>query len=83
MNPSDIATILTAAAPIVASIASSVSANNKSEESQKGGTSEKSVNVTINNHFYTNSEQDAIRAATQIQNQVVSSVVPYGRRYEL
>lgn len=74
MNPSDIATILTAAAPIVASIASGISAN-KPEDSQKTVAPEKTVNVTINNHFYTNSEADAIKAANQISNQAVGCLV--------
>lgn len=73
MSPSDIAAILTAVAPIATSVCNTITANNKSVESPNV-VPEKTVNVTINNHFYTNSEADALQAANQIQNQVVNSV---------
>lgn len=83
MNPSDIATILTAAAPIVASIASGISANNKSEEPQRV-IPERTVNVTINNHFYGDKpELEAKKVADQIQNQVVSTINGSDTRYNI
>ena len=83
MNPGDIVSILTAAAPIVASIASGVNANNNRPAETQRGNTERTINVTINNNFYT-SESDAYRTASQIQNQVVGSIYDsVSRRYDL
>ena len=78
IRSTDITKILTAAAPIVASI---VAICNKSENNDRKDKSEPSV--IINNTFYTNSEQDAYRAAKIIKEQVANSAYYSETRYML
>ena len=79
-TPIDIVKVLTAAAPIVASVASMVNAN-KSENIKKEENKEPKINVTINNNFYTNSEKEAVVAATQVQKQVIDGTSATNTRY--
>ena len=72
-TPFDIVKILTAAAPIVASI---TSMSNKSETNNKPSTE-----VTINNNFYVNSEKDATKIANTINDQLLESIKSSGTRY--
>lgn len=80
MTPLDIVNVLTAAAPIVATVAS---ATKKSENIERKDKEEKTINVTINNNFYTNSESQAMEAASKVQEQVISSLNSSGPRYML
>lgn len=84
INPGDIATILSAAAPIVASITNGVSTSivNKSDLN-KNNNQEKTVNITINNHFHTKTESESVLAASELQNKIVETAVktPDNTRY--
>ena len=79
IKPVDLATVLTAAAPIVASL---VTMANKSENSDKKE-KEKPISVTINNTFYTNSERDAEIVAEKIHQQMTRGVYYSDNRYML
>ena len=78
MAPLDIIQVLTAAAPIAASVASIVSGD-KSERIET--CSRPSINVTINNNFYISSKEEALSAANRIQDQAIDSVINSGSRY--
>lgn len=81
MSPLDIVKVLTAAAPIAASVASM--ANNKSETIERKEPSiTNNISVTINNNFYTSSEKDAKLLASQMQNDLISTISS-GTRYML
>ena len=74
-TPIDIVKVLTAAAPIVASLASMATNTEKEKEKEKKGKdAEPNISVTINNTFYTNSEKDAEMAASKICNQLIRGV---------
>ena len=81
MTPFDIVSVLTAAAPIAASLASIANKNSSEEEKKNKENSSKPVNVTINNHFYTNSEEEAKVAASKIQDQLIECIVSSKNRY--
>lgn len=81
IKPTDIAKILTAAAPIVASLVAMTSKSEKEENKDKEKT--EPINVTINNNFYTKSEKDAEIAAEKIRQQVVNGVSYSQTRYTL
>ena len=69
IKSSDIAKVLTAAAPIVASIVA-IATKTEVEDKKEKEKKEEPVSVTINNTFYTTSEDDAKRAAKIIQEQI-------------
>ena len=81
-TPFDIVKVLTAAAPIVASVTSMVNGN-KPENIKREDNKEPKINVTIYNNFYTNSEKEAVSAATQVQKQVVEGISATNTRYLL
>ena len=81
IRPVDLAKVLTAAAPIVASIAAIA---NKSESIDKNEKErEKPISVTINNTFYTNSQRDAEMVAEKINEQLTKGVYYSDIRYKL
>lgn len=85
--PVNIIDVLTAAAPIVASVANIATSNKKSDTNQ-GIIPEKqqpntTININITNHFYTNSNQDSIKVAKTVEDQVKNSVIESGIRYLL
>ena len=74
-TPIDIVKVLTAAAPIVASLASLANKSENTEKEKKVVKDEEpKVCVTINNVFYTNSEKDAELAASKVCNQLIRGV---------
>ena len=83
MTPADIVKVLSAAAPIAASVASLA---NKSEpvtvERKETPTITNNISVTVNNHFFTNSEKDAMCFASQMQNELIGTISS-GTRYML
>ena len=79
IKPVDLATVLTAAAPIVASIAAIASKSENTNKKEK----EKPISVTINNTFYTNSEREAEIAAEKINEQLTRGVYYSDIRYKL
>ena len=72
MTPADIAKVLAAAAPIAASVASMAKKSEVVERREPSVTN--NVSITITNNFYTNSEKDAMRLASQMQNQMFSGL---------
>ena len=81
MMPVNIVDVLTAAAPIVATLATV--ANKKSENNNGKDSPKTNVSVTINNNFYTKSQEEAVAAASTIQKQMVDSFSSSGNRYIL
>ena len=79
VKPIDITNILTAAAPIVASLVTIFNGN----KSESLGSDKRDNGVTINNIFYTNSDYDAERAAKIISEQVANSKYYSESRYML
>lgn len=82
MTPYDITKILTAAAPIAASVASIA---NNSEVREKESKQEQpiKISVTVNNTFYTKSERDSVSLAEKIHEKVVDEAVQSCSRYLL
>ena len=83
MTPLDIVNVLTAAAPIVASVASI--ANTPEPEIRKETpivTNTNNISVTVNNYFYTNSEREAMSAASAMQGEIIGAITS-GTRYML
>ena len=70
IKATDIAKVLTAAAPIVASIVAIANKTENVEKEKKEKEQESPVSVVIHNTFYTNSEDDAKRAAQIIKEQI-------------
>lgn len=81
MSPIDIVNVLSAATPIVASITTAVKQNAEAEE--KKNTPPTTINITINNHFYNNSEFEAMMKASKLQNKVIEEVVCKEPRFSL
>lgn len=79
IKPVDLATVLTAAAPIVASLAAIANKSENADKKEK----EKPISVTINNTFYTNSERDAEIVAEKIHEQLTKGVYYSDIRYML
>lgn len=84
MTPADIVKVLTAAAPIVATVAS---AANKSEnrvvERKETPNITNNISVTYNNYFYTNSVNEAMDIASKMQNPIPSFLNSSEDRYSL
>lgn len=81
MTPIDIVNVLTAATPIVASMASIAKEN--SEMKARNNIQPANINITIHNHFYNNSEYEALMKASKLQNEVVGNVASSGSRFSL
>lgn len=81
MTPIDIVNVLTAATPIVASVASI--AKKGAEAYEKKNIQPTSINITINNHFYNNSEYEAVMKASKMQNDAITSIASNGPRFTL
>lgn len=82
ITPLDITKILQAAAPIAASVASI--ANNKSEVKEKEIKQEPiKINVTVNNTFYTRTENESVALAEKLQEKVIDEAIQTGSRYLL
>lgn len=82
--PINIIDVLTAATPIVASVASIVAGNKKPDNKQEETFPVKqqpNINITITNHFYTNSTRDSIQASKIIEEQIKDSLLEPGIRY--
>lgn len=85
-NNIDIVKILTAAAPIVASITSMVTKNNPKEEVSVSS-KPANISVTINNNFYSNNEKESSLAFERSQNtntdQIVNAILSSQTRYNI
>ena len=81
MTPIDIVNVLTAATPIVASVASI--AKNNAENNERQNIQPTNINITINNHFYNNSEYEAVMKASKLQNDVIGGITSSGPRFSL
>ena len=81
MTPIDIVNVLTAATPIVASVASI--AKNNAENNERKNIQPTNINITINNHFYNNSEYEAVMKASKLQNDVIGGITSSGPRFSL
>lgn len=81
MSPIDIVNVLSAATPIVASITTAVKQNAEAEE--KKNTPPTNINITINNHFYNNSESEALMKAAKLQNKIIEEVACSTPRFKL
>ena len=78
MVPLNFVDVLTAAAPIVASLAS-IANKNKPEVEGK----QKTISVTINNNFYTNSVKEAEVVASNLHDDMIKTIATAGNRYVL
>lgn len=74
-NKINIVEVLTAAAPIVASIMN----KNKVEvvDATKEERKAPNINITINNHFHVSSEKDLIDASGKVQEQIIDGTTRY------
>ena len=82
MTPADIVKVLTAVAPIAASV---VSMANKSENEvieRKETPNVTNIHVTITNHFHGVSNSDAVKFAEEMQNKLIG-VISSENRYTL
>jgi hypothetical protein len=83
MAPIDLVKVLTAAAPIVASLATIANKSENTEKKENKEDNEKRVNVNIYNTFYTHSEKDAEMAAATISKQLIRGVTYSDNHYSL
>lgn len=74
LAPIDIVKVLTAAAPIVASLASIANKPENKNTEKKEDKDDKKINVNMYNTFYVKSEKDAERVASEISNQLIRGV---------
>ena len=81
MIPFNIIDVLTAATPIVASVATMVTNKDKPEEKENKEKQPTTININITNHFYVNSDEDAIHAANVIEKNIKVSMLQSGIRY--
>ena len=81
MSPIDIVNVLTAATPIVASVASIAKEN--SDNRMRKDIQPTNINITINNHFYNNSEMEALMKSANLENNVISCIVDHEQRFRL
>ena len=80
ITPFDIVNILTAATPIVVSMFTGHPENKKKEDSKEYNSEPK---VVINNNFYTRTEEEAIKAASKVNEDFVNFVKNSSNRYTL
>lgn len=85
MTALDIVNVLTAAAPIVATVASAAcKSENTVIERKETPNITNNISVTYNNYFYTNSSKEAMDIASQqMRNQIPSFLNPSEDRYLL
>ncbi len=83
MTPADIVKVLTAAAPIVATVASAASKSETVVERKETPNITNNISVTYNNYIYTNSVQEAMGIASQIPNPIPSFLNSSENRYSL
>lgn len=82
MTPLDIVKVLTAAAPIAASVAS-IANNDRTENKERKETSSvTNISITINNTFYSKPDRESVDYANQMQNKLISDLMS-GERYKL
>lgn len=82
MVPFDIVKILTAAAPIAASVASIVKDEKKEPEIiERKEPPVNNITISITNNFYSNSNQDSMKIASDIEQQVLRALSSSGPRY--
>ena len=81
MTPLNIVKILTAAAPIAASVASLANSNSENIE-RKEPSSVTNISITVNNNFYTKPERETINLANQMQDKLIADIFS-GDRYKL
>ena len=82
MTPADIVKILGAAAPIAVTVASMANKSEVAERKEPTNNITNNVSIVVNNHFYTNSERDALCIASKIQNEMIGTISS-GTRYML
>ena len=83
MSPIDIVRVLTAAAPIVASVASVANkAENIEKERKDTPCITNNISITTNNYFYTKPGIDDINIANKMQSDLLNSISS-GTRYTL
>lgn len=73
MTPYDIVKVLTAVAPIAASVAS-IATNNSEKIERKDPPNVTNISISITNNFYTNSQKESIEIANQMQNKLISDM---------
>ena len=73
MTPYDIVKVLTAVAPIAASVAS-MATNNSEKIERKDPANVTNISVSVTNNFYTNSQKESIEIANQMQNKLISDM---------
>lgn len=88
MTPFDIVKVLTAAAPIAASVASIVNNSDCDEKPEKKVEQEKQVvtntiNISVTNNFFTKPDADTLQIATEAQSNVLDKVGIAAKRYDL
>lgn len=83
MTPLDIVNVLTAAAPIVATVASAALKPEPVVEVRKEQPNiTNNISVTYNNYFYISTPQEAMAIASQMQKQM-PNLIPPENRYSL
>ena len=83
MTPLDIVEVLTAAAPIVASVTNNMTSKNKCGNIDRKENPVMNISITINNNFYTKSNEEALTAAAKIQEQVMGGIASSNNHYIL
>lgn len=84
MTPADIVKVLTAAAPIVATLASAANkSENRVAERKETPHITNNISVTYNNYFYTSSVKEAMDISSQLQNPIPSFLNSPEDRYSL
>lgn len=82
MTPTiDLMKVLTAVTPIVTSIASMN--NNKNTEVKEVDKAEPKINITINNHFYTNPSVRELQAVEEANKKIIDEISENKNRYFL
>lgn len=77
-TPLDIINVLTAAAPIVASVASIANTPEPVIHKENPNVTN-NISITVNNHFYTGTEREAIDTASRLQNDLIGNVTSDNR----
>ena len=77
----DIVKILSAAAPIVASVASIANNQNSKPQIESQAKPANNISINITNNFYGVPEKEAIQTANKVQNDTLSLLGNSGNRY--
>ena len=82
MVPFDIVKVLTAAAPIAASVASIIRDEKKEPEIiERKESPVNNISISITNNFYSNPSQDVMKLSSSIEKQVLDVLSSSGPRY--